>query len=127
MADLENIRTALIITLSIVLVVVLYRRFKQYVRARDLPQVLHAELLQVQVAYHPARLLVEIRAPEAVDLQFAVLSASHIQVHAWHTIRAQAGVATLELALPTLEDGAFFVEMRTHTQRTVRQFRLLQR
>jgi hypothetical protein len=126
MEELENIRTALIITLSIVLVVLLYRRFKQYVRERDLPQVLHAELLQVQVAYHPARLLVDLRTPEAVDLQFALLNASHTPAHHWHTIRAKAGLATLELALPPLEDGAHFLEMRTHTQRTVRQFRLLQ-
>jgi hypothetical protein len=127
MAELENLRNALIITLGVVLLVLLYRRFKQYVRERHLPQVLHAELIQVQVAYHPVRLLVELRAPEAVDLQFAALDAGHNTAHKWHPIRAQAGIATLELALPVLEDGVHFLEMRTHTQRTVRQFRLLQR
>lgn len=127
MAELENIRNALIITLSLVLLVLLFRRFKRYVKERDVPQVLHAELLQLHVAYHPARLLLELRAPEPVELHFALLNEAHTTIHHWHTSTAPTGVSTLELQLPAVADGTYFVEMRTHTQRTVRQFRLLQR
>ncbi|MEZ4755467.1 MAG: hypothetical protein R2817_01430 [Flavobacteriales bacterium] len=127
MADLENLRNALIITLSLVLLVLLFRRFREYVRERDLPQVLHAELLQLHVAYHPARLLLDLRAPEPVELQFALLNEAHTAIHHWYTSTAPTGVSTLELQLPELVDGTYFLEMRTNTQRTVRQFRLLQR
>lgn len=127
MAELENLRNALLITLSIVLVVLLYRRFKQYVRERDLPQVLHAELLQLHVAYHPVRLLIDLRAPEPVELHFALLNEAHTAIHQWQPGKAPAGGSSLELQLPALADGTYFVEMRTHTQRTVRQVRLLQR
>jgi len=126
MAELENLRNALLITLSIVLLVLLYKRFKRYVTERQLPQVLHAELLDLSVAYHPARLLIDLRTPEPVDLHFALLDEGHRSCHEWPSIAASAGVSELELQLPDVTDAIYFLEVRTATQRTVRQFRVIQ-
>jgi hypothetical protein len=127
MAELENLRNALLITLSIVLLVLVYRRFKRYVTERQLPQVLHAELLDLTVAYHPARLLIDLRIPEPVELHFALLDQEHRSFHEWPSVAGPSGITELELQLPEVTDATYFLEVRTPTQRTVRQFRVIQR
>lgn len=122
--DLENIRTALIITLSILAVVVALRKFKRSVLAKDMPAVLHAELLALELVYHPARIFVEVKVPDTQQIQFNLLDASHTVLHPWNAVNFLSGRHSLELLLPEQADGTYFLEMRTDTQRTMRQFRL---
>ena len=44
--DLLNIRTALIISLSAMVLLILWRRLRQYILTKDMPAPLHAELLE---------------------------------------------------------------------------------
>ena len=46
--DLDLLRNALLITLSILVLVLLFRRFRQRVLLRDMPAPRHAELLDQQ-------------------------------------------------------------------------------
>jgi len=124
--DIENIRTALVVTLSILLVAVLWRRFKRGVLARDMPAPLHAELINLQVQYHPARLHVVVKVPSNQTIRTNLLNGSHDLVHSWANLDMKRGESTFELALPMAADGKYHLEMCTDTQRTVRQFRLLQ-
>jgi hypothetical protein len=124
--DLETLRKALLITLSILLVIVLFRRFRRDVRAKDTPALLHAELKEVDLAYHPARLRIVLKVPKEQRFTASVLDRDHRTVHSWPENSLSAGTHALELGLPDLEDGPYFLEMTTATQRTVRQFRLLQ-
>lgn len=124
--DLVTIRTALLISLSILLVVVLFIRFRRRTVARELPVASHAELLHVEVAYHPARLHVHVRVPVEQELRTSLLGADHILLHAWDSERTGPGTIELERRLPPLADGLYHVELATRTQRTVRRFRLQQ-
>ncbi len=124
--DIITLRTALLITLSILLVFILLRNFRRRVMARDLPVNSHAELLDLQVAYHPARLVVLLRIPEDQIVHTGLVDPLDHHVHTWGERPIKAGTHTLEYALPVLTDGAHHFEMRTTTQRTVRQFRLQQ-
>lgn len=122
--DLETIRTALIITLSILAVVVGLRKFKRSVLAKDMPAPLHAELTALELSYHPARVRVELKVPASQQIQFNLLDAEHGVIHPWNDVHLSGGQHSVELLLPERPDGAYFLEMRTDTQRTVRQFRL---
>ncbi|MBL7951008.1 MAG: hypothetical protein JNM62_04755 [Flavobacteriales bacterium] len=124
--DILNVRTALLITLSVLVVVILWRRFRQRVLAEDMPAPPHAELLGIQLAYHPARLLVELKLPSDQVIRTRLLDSSHEPFHTWSEEPVSTGTRTLERTLPTLADGTYFLEMATATQRTVRQFRLQQ-
>ncbi|MBK7296097.1 MAG: hypothetical protein IPI91_05270 [Flavobacteriales bacterium] len=123
--DIQNIRTALIVTLSVLLVVVLWRRFKRGVLAKDMPAPLHAESINLQVQYHPARLHVVVKVPSNQTIRTNLLDGAHNPLHAWADVDMKPGESTIELALPAA-DGQYHLEMCTDTQRTVRQFRLLQ-
>ncbi len=121
--SLENLRTALLITLSVLLVIVLFQRFRRRVLARDMPAPLHAELLSLTVAYHPARLLVEVHVPQPQRLATALIHADGMPLHPWPDSSLAAGTHRFELPLPDLEPGSYHFELRTSTQRTVRRFR----
>lgn len=122
--DLVTLRTALLISLSILLVLVLYRRFRRRVLARDLPVPQHAELLRLQVAYHPARLVAEVRLPQAQRISTVLSDSAHAPIHQWPEADEAPGVRELERLLPELPEGTYHFELRTATQRTVRRFRL---
>jgi len=124
--DIQNIRTALIVTLSVLLVVVLWRRFKRGVLAKDMPAPLHAELINLQVQYHPARLHVVVKVPSNQTIRTNLLDGAHNPLHAWADVDMKPGESTIELALPAAADGQYHLEMCTDTQRTKSQFRLLQ-
>lgn len=124
--DIQNIRTALIVTLSVLLVVVLWRRLKRSVLAKDMPAPLHAELINLQVQYHPARLHVVLKVPSNQIIRTNLLDATHNPLHSWADLNMKPGESTVELALPISADGKYHLEMCTETQRTVRQFRLQQ-
>lgn len=124
--DLVTLRTALLITLSILAVVLGFRRFRQWVLWRDMPAINHAELLVLEVEYHPGRLRVEVYMPQAEELHMDLLDHEHRTLHAWPITLLAQGRHELELLLPTLHDGNYFFEVRSSTQRTVRGFRLQQ-
>lgn len=124
--DIQNLRTALIITLSILVVLVAWRRFKRKVVANDMPAPSHAELLALEVEYHPARLRVVLSVPKDETIHTSLLDAHHEPLHTWADMRMERGETAVQLALPVAADGLYHLEMRTATQRTVRQFRLKQ-
>jgi hypothetical protein len=124
--DLIILRNALLITLSITLVLVLYRRFRLAVLARHMPAPMHAELVDLLVEYHPVRLRVTVKVPAQQMLSICVLDADHKAVHAWAAERHGPGVVELVRDLPALPDGLYHLELSTATQRTERMFRLQQ-
>jgi hypothetical protein len=125
-SDLITLRTALLITLSILLVLVLVRRFRRKVLLSDVPAPAHAELKALTVAYHPARLEVLLNVPLDQTIGTGILDEAHRPLHSWEGKVLASGVHRLALDLPALTDGSYFLEMTTSTQRTVRQFRLQQ-
>jgi len=124
--DLDILRNALLITLSITLVLALARRFRLSVLRKDMPAPLHAELIGLNVAYHPPRLHVEVKMPSIQALDTALLGSDHVERHRWPKATAGPGTLVLERSLEGFADGLYYLELRTSTQRTVRQFRLQQ-
>lgn len=124
--DIYTLRTTLLITLSILVVVLAWRLLKRRVVAHDLPAISHAELLALEVAYHPARLRVRVMVPLKEVLRSAVLDASHTPIHCWDDEQQEGGTHVMERMLPSLPDGSYYFELSTATQRTVRKFRLQQ-
>lgn len=124
--DLITLRNALLITLSITLVMVLYRRFRLAVLARHMPAPMHAELVDLLVEYHPVRLRVTVKVPSQQLLTMRVLNAEHQGLHAWSGERHGPGEVVLTRDLPPLPDGLYHLELSTATQRTERMFRLQQ-
>ncbi|HRH38599.1 MAG TPA: hypothetical protein PK760_09650 [Flavobacteriales bacterium] len=122
--DLTTLRTALLISLSILLVLVLFIRFRRNTMAKDLPALQHAELIGLDVAYHPARLIVRVSMPAKQNLMTTLLSADHDVLHTWEAETRGPGEMELERTLPALADGSYHLELSTSTQRTVRKFRL---
>lgn len=123
---MENLRIALTITLSILLLLVLFRRFRDRVMRHDLPVAGHAELIGLQVAYHPARLLVRVRMPQARSLSWTLLDHSHQELHRWPDQLLHAGEQAVELTLDARADGIYHLQMASDSQRTIRRFRLAQ-
>jgi len=125
-ADLLTLRTALLVTLSILLVLVLAKKFKRNVLAKDMPAPLHAELIGLTLAYHPVRLIAVVQVPSDQTIALELLDAEHRALRTLATVAFQGGEHTQVLSLPALQDGTYFLAMSTTTQRTVRQFRLQQ-
>jgi hypothetical protein len=126
MGTIENFRLALLISLLILLVAVLWRRLKRKVVAEELPAPIHAELIGLQVEYHPSRLRVEVTLPARQDLFYALVTADHAPLQNWPAMTLDAGTHTFELPLPVLANGSHYFQLSTTTQRTVRVFRLQQ-
>ncbi len=124
--DLLNVRTALIVSLSVLVLVILWKRLRQYILTKDMPAPLHAELIGLELAYHPARLRVVVKVPGPQKILTRLLDQQHVPFHTWDEAQLQTGEHSLERTLPPLADGIYFLEMATATQRTVRQFRLQQ-
>lgn len=119
---IENIRTTLIITLSILVVVLAARRFRQYVKRHHTPVPQQMELLAIEVAYHPMILRVQVSVPMEEELVLAMLSDTHAPHAAWPTVRLTKGEHVLELPLHEDADGTYFFELASRTQRTERRF-----
>ena len=123
---IDIVRNALLITLPILLVAVLYKRFKQRTIARDLPAAAHVELVGLEVAYHPTRLRALVKVPAAHAVGTAILDGAHVPLQHWPEQRMEAGEHWIERAVEQRADGTYFFQLSTATQRTVRQFRLQQ-
>lgn len=119
---LETFRTALLITLSLLVVIILFRRFKKYWRQHHMPVPRHMELLALEVMYHPLLLRIAVSVPAEVELHPALLSAGHERLHAWPAQRLGQGEHVLELPLDPGANGAYVFEIATGTQRTERRF-----
>ena len=122
--DLDTLRTVLLITLSILVVGMLFVRFRQRTLANDLPVLQHAELIELQVAYHPARIRVVVNMPNGQTLHCALLDTQHQLLHRWPDRELRPGRHVLEHELENQADGEYCFELSTATQRTLRNFRL---
>jgi hypothetical protein len=122
--DIVTLRTALIITLSILVVVMIARRVRRRVFEASIPAISHAELLSLDVLYHPSRLQLVLKLPESQLIRTALLDQEHKEFHEWPEGRMEQGVHRFERVLPPLADGQYYLVVATRTQRTVRQFRL---
>lgn len=122
--ETDIIRDALIGSLAILLLLMVFRRKRQKIMQEDLPAPSHAELISLEVAYHPARLHVVMSLPESSSIGTAILDQQHHLKYSWPEDRFEKGLNALERTLPPLTDGVYYLEVSTSTQRTVRQFRL---
>ena len=120
----DTLRITLLLSLSLLFIYMLARRFKQKVMANELPVASHAELLSLQVLYHPARLRMEVFLPSSEVLRPSVLDAEHVLVHKWEETDHATGEHVVELSLIDLSNGDYFLELATSSQRTVRKFSL---
>ena len=118
------LRTSLIITLSIMLVAIIVKRVKRKVYEASVPAPMHAELVSLEVEYHPSRLHVVISLPRKQLLRTTLLDHQHNVKYAWPEGELDSGMHAFERSLPPLADGVYYLEVSTPTQRTVRQFRL---
>jgi hypothetical protein len=118
----DTLRTTLLITLAILVVAVAIRRYKQYIREQHTPVPRHAELLNVEVVYHPLRVHVLVRLPREEEVFPAVLGADHSQLTSWPAMRLGAGSHELEFPLTADADGDLHFELGSSTQRTERRF-----
>ena len=118
----DTLRITLLLSLSLLFIYMLAKRFKQKVMAKELPIASHAELLSVQVLYHPARLRMEVLLPSSEVLRPSVLDTEHVLVHKWEVTSHGNGKHVLELSLIDVSYGDYFLELATSSQRTVRKF-----
>lgn len=126
MNPLEVFRTAAIITLLVLLVVILWKRLRRWMLLRDVPVPQHAEVREVMVEYHPTRLRLEVRVPQPQTLHLQLLDEVHAPLSHWPDAEVGPGLHVLTCSMEGRVDGTYHVEVRTATQRTVRRFRLQQ-
>jgi hypothetical protein len=124
MAWMDQLRVALLLSLSVLFVAMVWRRFTRQVMTAERPVPLHAELLALHVEYHPERLRIEVVLPMAEELRPAMLDLAHRSLQHWEGFRKEAGTHVLELPLGPAADGEYYFELATSSQRTVRKFRL---
>lgn len=125
MAWISDLRVTLLVSLAILFVAILWRRFKHRTMARELPVRAHAELVALQMLYHPARLRVEVHMPSTERLRPAMLDLQHGPLHYWPEIELGAGTHVLELPLNGQDAGDHYFELATGSQRTVRKFSVI--
>ena len=89
--DLLNVRTALIVTLSALVLLILWRRLRQHILAKDMPAPAYAELITLELAYHPARLRVEVKVPGPQLIRTRLLDQRHAAFHSWEEVSLAAG------------------------------------
>ena len=118
----DTLRTTLLITLALLVVAVAIRRYKQYILEKHTPVPRHAELLNVEVMYHPLRVRVEVRLPKEEEVFPAVLAADHSEFEKWPAMRLAAGSHNIEFQLSPEADGVLHFELGSSTQRTERRF-----
>lgn len=123
---LAKLKLTLLVSLSILVVILLWRRFRDLTMQKERPVPMHAELMALQVLYHPARLRVEVLMPREEELSPAVLDTEHRETRSWPSMVKGKGTHVVELALDEHMHGEYYFELRTRSQRTVRRFHLQQ-
>ena len=91
-------------------------------KVHDLPTPIHAELVSVEVMYHPLMLRVEVSMPKKEELFPAMLTDAHQPLHNWPVLAVEQGSHTLELPLGPTVSGTYYLELATASQRTERRF-----
>lgn len=118
----DTLRTTLLISLALLVVIIAIRRYKQYIKVHHTPVPRHAELLEVEVAYHPPRVRVLVRLPKEEEVFPAVLAADHTRMSTWPPMRLAAGSHEIEFPLAPEADGVLHFELGSSSQRTERRF-----
>lgn len=124
MTWVDQLRVALLISLSLLFAAMVWRRFKRHAMQAERPVMSHAELLSLQVEYHPARLRVEVQLPATEELRSAMLDLDSRLLQSWSADRKERGTHVLELPIGSAADGEDYFELATSSQRTIRKFRL---
>jgi hypothetical protein len=122
--ELVVLRTVLLISLSITLIYMLYRRFRYNTLQKDVPVVQHAELTGLDVAYHPCRLHLGLRVPRAQELWADLLDDQWQRVHSWPSRVIEAGKQQWELPLDDRDAGTYYLRLWSVGQSTERKFTL---
>lgn len=122
--DLSVLRIVLLVSLSAMVLFLLYRRFRFNTLQKHVPVVRHAELTELLVAYHPNRLLLSLHLPNEQHLAADVLNDRWEQVHAWPRRVVPLGVQQLDLPLEGLTDGTYYLRLLSAGQSTERKFTL---
>lgn len=123
---IDHLRSALLISLTLLFVAMVFRRFKRKAMTEERPVPSHAELLALHVEYHPVRIRVEVLLPGPEDVRSAMLDMDHQPYKDWPVQSKGEGRHVLELPIGTAPDGEYYFELATTSQRTVRKFRLKQ-
>jgi hypothetical protein len=119
---LADIRLALLISLTVLVLVLAYKWFKRRTVVRDMPVPIHAQLVSVEVMYHPMVLRVEVEMPCREELFPAMLSEVHAMLHQWPAMAVGQGRHILELPLSADPGRTYYLELATANQRTERRF-----
>ncbi|MEO8066157.1 MAG: hypothetical protein ABI599_00550 [Flavobacteriales bacterium] len=120
--DLRVLRVVLLVSLSGMLLFLLYRRFRFNTLQKHVPVVRHAELTELLVGYHPSRLLLTLQLPEEQHLAADVLNDRWERVHEWPGRVVPMGAQQLDLPLYGLADGTYYLRLLSVGQSTERQF-----
>ncbi len=123
---MDELRTTLLITLAILVVVIAFRRYRRYILLKHLPVAQHVRLESIEVAYHPERLRVQLELPVGTEVFTAMLGSDHVLLKKWPAMHMPKGTQLLELPLEAGQQGVFFLEVATGTQRTERRFTVRQ-
>ena len=121
---IDHLRTALLISLSLLFIAMAFRRFKRKAMEAERPVASHAELLALQVEYHPERIRAEVLLPGPEEVRAAMLDMGHQLFQNWPVQSKEGGTHVLELPIGPAPDGEYYFELATSSQRTVRKFRL---
>lgn len=120
--DLSTLRWVLLVSLSITLVFVWYRRFRVNTLANEVPVVKHAELTQLDVAYHPERLKLSMTVPRDQEMHAAVLDEGWNEVKRFPARLLERGRPEWVLEVSGLAPGRYYVRLTSSGQSTERMF-----
>lgn len=120
--DLAVLRIVLLVSLSGMVLFLLYRRFRFNTLQKHVPVVRHAELTELMVGYHPNRLLVSLLLPNEQHLAADVLNDRWERVHEWPGRVMPMGAQKLDLPLDGLADGTYYLRLISVGQSTERKF-----
>lgn len=120
--DLSTLRWVLLVSLSITLLFVWYRRFRISTLAKEVPVVKHAELTQLDVAYHPERLRLSMTVPRSQEMHAAVLDEGWNEVKRFQACLLEEGRPEWVLEIDDLAPGRYFIRLTSSGQSTERMF-----
>lgn len=122
MMDLSTLRWVLLVSLSITLLFVWYRRFRVNTLSKEVPVVKHAELTRIDVAYHPERLKLSMTVPRTQEMHAAVLDEGWNEVKQFPAHLLEQGRPEWVLEISGLRPGRYYVRLTSSGQSTERMF-----
>ena len=121
-ADLGVLRIVLLVSLTGLVLWLLYRRFRYNTLMKHVPVVRHAELTGLQVGYHPNHLSLTVRLPRDQIMDADLLNDRWEPVRTWPGRELQAGSQRWDLPLDGMSDGTYYLRLLSAGQSTERQF-----